>query len=142
MEQLGLVRKVVDNNAEVEIRRVSGCGGNCSSCSGSCDAPNITVSLKNDINAKEGDLVEIKAISRKILKYTLIVYMIPFIMLTLGIILGVNLFQSMGLQNYEMLGFGVGIVFLAVSFIIVKLIDNFINKKNEVAMEMTRILSR
>lgn len=140
MEQLGYVRKTQDNIAEVEVRRISGCGGGCSSCGGGCSAPNIIVLMENQIDAKVGDFVEIKAKPKNILKYALIVYMIPFIMLILGVVLGVNLFQSMDFDNYETLGFLMGIAFLAVSFLIVRLIDRSINRKNENAMEMVRVL--
>ena len=140
MEQVGLIRKITNGIAEVEVRRISGCGGGCSSCGGSCNMPSMVVSIENSINAKVGDYVEIKAKSKKIIKYALIVYMIPFIMLILGIILGMNLFQSMNRTNYETYGFMVGLIFLGVSFFIVRKIDNFIKSKNENAMEMVRIL--
>ncbi|MCF6465804.1 SoxR reducing system RseC family protein [Clostridium sp. Cult2] len=140
MEQLGYVRKIIDDIAEVEVRRISGCGGGCSSCGGGCSAPSIVIRLENRIGAKTGDFVEIKAKSRNIIKYALIAYMIPFAMLILGIVLGVNLFQSMDIDYYETLGFAMGVVFLAVSFIIVKFIDRSINKKNNNAMEMVRVL--
>ncbi|HHV46057.1 MAG TPA: SoxR reducing system RseC family protein [Tissierellia bacterium] len=139
MEQLGFVRKVVEDKAEVEVRRISGCGGNCSSCA-SCEVKHVTVFLKNNIGAKEGDLVEIKAMPKKVLKYTLIAYMVPFIMLVAGIVLGVSYFQSKGVESYEMYGFGVGMAFLAVSYLIIKLIDRYIGKKDETVMEMTRVL--
>lgn len=139
LEQLGFVRKISENNAEVEVRRMSGCGGSCGSCGG-CEVKNITISLKNNIGAKEGDLVEIKAVPKKILKYTLIAYMIPFLMLIMGIVLGVNYFQSIGVENYEMYGFGIGMVFLAISYLIIKFIDRYFDKKGEVVMEMTRVL--
>jgi sigma-E factor negative regulatory protein RseC len=140
MEQVGLIRKVTNGIAEVEVRRISGCGGGCSSCGGSCNMPSMVVSIENSINAKVGDYVEIKAKSKKIIKYALIVYMIPFIMLILGIILGMNLFQSMNITNYETYGFIVGLIFLGFSFFIVRKIDNSIKRKNENAMEMIRIL--
>ena len=126
--------------AEVEVRRISGCGGGCSSCSGGCNAPSIIISLKNSINAKEGDYVEIKGKTNKIMKYALIVYMIPFAMLILGIILGMGLFKSRGIINYETYGFVTGIIFLGISFFIIKRIDKCIQKKNENAMEMVKIL--
>lgn len=140
MEQIGYVRKTFDDMAEVEVRRISGCGGGCSSCGGGCDVPNITVSLKNLIQAKEGDYVEIKGKADTIIKYALIVYMIPFAMLILGIILGMALFKSNGIVNYETYGFLSGLIFLGVSFLIVKRIDSSIKKKNENAMEMVKIL--
>lgn len=141
MEQLGIVRKVNKNNALVEVRRISGCGGNCACCAAGCDAKSITVYLRNNIGAKEGDLVEIKASSKKVLKYTFIAYMIPFIMLIVGIVLGVNYFQSVGLENYEIYGFGVGMLLLAISYLIIKLIDRYLNKKGEIILEMTRVLN-
>lgn len=140
MEQLGIVRKAFEDKAEVEVKRISTCGSDCGSCGGSCSAPNMTVLLNNGIGAKEGDLVEIIAKPRRILKYALIAYMIPFVMLVLGIVLGVNFFQSLGYKSYEMLGFVVGIVFLGISYILVKLIDNSIKKKDETVMEITRVL--
>lgn len=139
MEQLGYVRRIEDNMAEVEVRRISGCGGGCGSCGG-CSTRNIIVKLENNIGAKSGDFVEIRARSNNIIKYALIVYMIPFIMLILGILIGINLFQSMGIVNYEALGFLMGTVFLAISFLIVKFIDGSIKRRNENALEMVKIL--
>lgn len=125
--------------AEVEVRRIAGCGGGCSSCGG-CSAPNIVVNMENQIGAKVGDIVEIRAKSKNIIKYALIVYMIPFVMLIGGILIGVNLFKSIGLDYYEILGFLMGTIFLTISFIIVRIIDNSIKKRNENAMEMVKIM--
>ncbi|NMB07816.1 MAG: SoxR reducing system RseC family protein [Tissierellia bacterium] len=140
MEQIGYVRRTFDDMAEVEVRRISGCGGGCSSCGGGCNAPSIIVSLKNSIEAKEGDYVEIKGKANKIIKYALIVYMIPFAMLILGIVLGMGLFKSKGVVNYEAYGFLSGLIFLIFSFLIVKKVDSSIQKKNENALEIVKIL--
>ena len=140
MEQVGYVRKIIDDKAEVEVKRISSCGGGCSSCGGSCNVPSITVVMNNLIDAEVGDYVEIKAKSKNIIKYALIVYMIPFVMLILGITLGMSLFQSMNISNYETYGFIIGLIFLIISFIIVRRIDKSIEKKNENTMEMVRII--
>ena len=140
MEQVGYVRKIIEDKAEIEIRRISGCGGGCSSCGASCKVPSITVVMKNQINAKIGDYVEIKAKPKNIIKYALIVYMIPFVMLILGIVFGMNLFQSMNIVSYETYGFMIGLVFLAISFIMVRKIDGMIEKKNGNSMEIARII--
>lgn len=140
MEQIGYVRKIVDDKAEVEVKRISGCGGGCSSCGGSCNVPSITVLIKNPVNAEAGDYVEIRAKSKNIIKYALIVYMIPFAMLILGIILGMNLLQSMNISDYETYGFIIGLVFLGISFLIVRKIDKSIEKKDQNTMEMIRII--
>ena len=140
MEQVGFVKKVVDGNAEVEVRRISGCGGGCKSCSG-CDTPTHVITLENNINAKAGDLVELRGVAKDILKYTMIVYMIPFSMLLIGIIGGMKVLQSYGVSNYEPLSFLIGVVFLALGYFIVKLFDNKIeNKEDETIIVMTKII--
>lgn len=140
MEQVGFVKNVVDGKAEVEVRRISSCGGGCKSCSG-CDTPIHIVTLSNDINAKVGDLVEIRGIAKDILKYTMIVYMIPFSMLLIGIIGGMKILQNYGVANYEPLSFLIGIIFLALGYFIVKIFDNKIeNKEDGTVMVMTKII--
>lgn len=140
MEQIGYIRNTSNGMAEVEVRRISGCGGSCSSCGGSCDVPSIIVKMENPLGAKPGDYVEIKGQSNTIIKYALIVYMIPFFMLILGIIMSTILLKSSGVNSYELYSFLIGIVFLGVSFLILKRIDNSIKKKKNKVMEMVRIL--
>lgn len=140
MEQIGYVRRTFEDMAEVEVRRISGCGGGCSSCGGGCNTPSVVVSLKNSIDAKVGDYVEIKGEPNQIIKYALILYMIPFAMLIMGIVLGMALFKSRGMINYEGYGFLSGLVFLIISFLIVKKIDLSIQKKDKNPLEMVKIL--
>ncbi|NLV75708.1 MAG: SoxR reducing system RseC family protein [Tissierellia bacterium] len=140
MEQIGYIRNTSNGMAEVEVRRISGCGGSCSSCGGSCDVPSIIIKIENSIGAKPGDYVEIKGQSNKIIRYALIVYMIPFFMLILGIMMSTVLLKSLGINNSELYSFLIGIVFLGISFLILKRIDNSIKKKNDKAIKMVRIL--
>lgn len=140
MEQIGYIRNTSNGMAEVEVRRISGCGGSCSGCGGSCDVPSIIIKIENSIGAKPGDYVEIKGQSNKIIRYALIVYMIPFFMLILGIMMSTVLLKSLGINNSELYSFLIGIVFLGISFLILKRIDNSIKKKNDKAIKMVRIL--
>ncbi len=141
MDQIGFVKNIYDNKAEVEVRRISACGGGCKSCAGSCDSPSHSVILLNGIGAKEGDLVEINAVAKDILKYTMIVYMIPFSMLIIGIIGGMKILKNYGVINYEPLSFLIGVIFLALGYLMVKIIDKKIEKKeDESIMVMTRII--
>ncbi len=139
MQRIGFVRKISNGKAEVELRRISGCGGNCKTCGG-CDTPNHVVYLKNEIGAKAGDYVEIKGDTKKILKYTLIVYMIPFAMLIVGILLSLKILVSLEVENHELLSFIIGLIFLALGYLVVKLIDRKIAKRENGTIEMTRII--
>lgn len=140
MEQIGFVRNIIDDKLELEVRRVSGCGENCKGCGSSCDIPPHVIIIPNKLNAKIGDFVELKGESKKILKYALIVYMIPFIFLIGGIVLGSNYFKERGNSNYEILGFLVGLVFIVISYFIVKIIDKRISKKDEESISLVKIL--
>lgn len=140
MEQVGYILETNDGQAKVEVKRLSGCSGTCKSCSG-CDTPSLIVNLENTIGAKIGDLVEIKGQSNTILKYTFLIYMIPFIMLVLGLVGGINIFKSMGYANYEFYGFLSGIVSLLLSFGILKLVDNSAKNKTKSMMKIVKIIN-
>lgn len=140
MEQVGFVKKIFDGKAEIEVRRISGCGENCKGCGGSCDVPNHVVILPNNIDAKVGDYVEIKGETKNLLKYTMIVYMIPFVMLLIGILSGMKVLRYFEIPNYEPLSFLIGLVFLALGYLVVRIIDKNIGKKEDNTIIMTRII--
>ncbi|WMM26824.1 SoxR reducing system RseC family protein [Tissierella sp. MB52-C2] len=140
MDQVGLVRKVSNGEAEVEVRRISGCGENCKGCGGGCNVPSHVVVLSNDINAKVGDFVEIKGETKNILKYTMIIYMVPFVFLIMGISLGMKFLKNMSISSYEPLSFLIGLIFLAFGYLVVKFIDKKVGKKEENIIKMTRII--
>ena len=140
MEQVGLVRRLDGNKMELEVRRISGCGGGCSSCGGGCDSEGHSVIVSNRVNAKVGDVVEIKGDSNKILKLTALVYIIPLVFLVMGIGISSSILKSQGNEAYEILSLGIGIVALAVSFLVLKAIDKKVTASGEEALTVTRIL--
>ena len=142
MEQIGIVKEVKGNEAVLEVRRASACGANCKSCSASCEVASHFVTINNKVNAMPGDIVEIKGETKKILKYTFIIYIVPLIFLILGIALGNKYFQFRAYENYEILSFLTGIFALMISFLVLKLIDNNVAKKNEVILSISRIISK
>lgn len=66
--------------------------------------------------------------------------MIPFAFLILGIIVGNSLFKGVESTNNELMIFGMGILFLAVSLVVVRIIDKVFAKKDESIIIMTRKL--
>lgn len=139
MEQVGFVIKTYGDKAQLEIRRSSGWGG-CKGCASSCDEKSHIIILKNSLDAKVGDLVEIEGEAKNILKYAFIAYMIPFIFLILGITLSIGYFKNSGYASYELLSFGVGLVSLFISFFIVRALDRNIAKNDKDSIRMTRII--
>lgn len=140
MEQVGLVTKINGSKMELEVRRISGCGGGCSSCSSSCDTPGHMVVLPNNLNAKVGDLVEIKANSKNLLKFTAIVYIIPLIFFIAGTAISTVLLKEKMAENYELASFGLGILSMALSFIIIRQFDKKVGTKGNEALTATKIL--
>ncbi len=66
--------------------------------------------------------------------------MIPFAFLILGIVVGNSLFSGIDSTNNELMIFGMGILFLAVSLVVVRIIDKVFAKKDESIIVMTRKL--
>ena len=140
MEQIGVIINTFDDKAEIEVKRMSAWGDNCKGCGSSCDTPNNIIVLENKIGGKVGDMVEIKGKAKYILKYMLIIYFIPFIMMLAGIFIGIKVFKERGISNYEPLSFLVGLISLGIGYLIVKLFDNRFSKKENKIITMTKIL--
>ncbi|WP_026893952.1 SoxR reducing system RseC family protein [Clostridiisalibacter paucivorans] len=140
MDQIGHVISVDGRFAEVDVRRTSSCGENCAHCGGGCSVPSIRVNIENKLNASIGDYVEIEMEAKTILKGSMILYGIPLLLLVLGIVIGNSIFQGMGYDNYEVMGFGIGILSLAVSFTILRFIDKSIQKNQSLKLEMVKII--
>ena len=141
MEQFGYVLSSNEDRAKVEVKRMSGCGGNCGSCGGGCDVPSVVIDIKNSLNAKVGDFVKIEGKPKKVFKYAILIYSIPFVMLVLGIIVGVNLFKSKGYSSYELYGFLMGLAFVIPSLFVLSRLDKKLGNVSEEIMEMVKILN-
>lgn len=138
MEQKGRVRKFIDQNTvEVAIVRQSACGDSCSSCGGSCEITEVIVCAKLLIpDVEVGDLVQIVSSTRDILLSAFIGYMIPFICFVSGIAAGAWYFKQAGNENYELFGFGLGLIGLVISFFIVRVAgDKFSESKSKFEIE-------
>lgn len=119
MKQTGIVFELNDNKAKIIVTRLAACGSSCESCSAHCgENKQEYINVKNDIGLKIGDRVEITTDSTAVLKYIALVYGLPLIFLISGVLIG------MLLNLKEMYSLLVGFVFMIVSFIFIKTIDN------------------
>lgn len=141
MEQVGLVVNSNNNTAMVIVGRASACGESCASCGSSCKTQGMSLEVKNTLGAKPGDYVELRTKTSQVLKSAAIVYLMPLFAMIIGIIIGINIFMSAGYSNYESYGFIVGLVFLGLSYIILRMIDKKVKKRDKVIIEMTRIIN-
>lgn len=119
MKQTGIVFELNDDKAKLIVTRLAACGSSCESCSAHCgENKQEYINVKNDLGLKIGDRVEITTDSKAVLKYISLVYGLPLIFLISGVVIG------MLLNLKEMYSLLVGFVFMIVSFIIVKTVDN------------------
>ena len=140
MQQKGFVSIADENIAKVIIQRESACGHSCSSCGGGCTNENsIILDLENVLNANVGDYVIVESKSSTILKSAFIAYIMPLIMMIIGIMIGMTVFERLGYANFETYGFGIGMVFLGVSYFILKYVDNKYFRDNDGMFEMVAI---
>ena len=140
MQQRGYVSKSDEKSAKVIIQRESACGHSCSSCGGGCnDSNSIVLELENTLGAKKGQYVIVESKSSTILKTAFVAYMIPLMLMIAGVVIGMKVFKNMGYQNYETLGFFVGMVFLGLSYFLLRHVDNKYFKDNDNLFEMLEI---
>lgn len=139
MKKKGLVIGLDGNLARVAVMRQSGCGGECSSCSSCSEVAPTIVKVGNDANAQIGDQVEIQG-SGNILKLTFMIYAIPLVFFIAGLVAGAMIFKDLGYKSYEIISFGIGLLALIVSFIILKLIDKKYFEKNNQLLTITKII--
>ena len=119
MKQTGIVFELNDDKAKIIVTRLAACGSSCESCSAHCgENKQEYINVKNDIGLKIGDRVEITTDSKAVLKYIALVYGLPLIFLISGVVIG------MLLNLKEMYSLLVGFVFMIVSFIFIKTVDN------------------
>lgn len=141
MEQIGRVVKIENDMAEIQVYRMSGCGGNCKSCGGCGDATPITIKVKNELDANVGQMVAVGSSSKGILLAAFITYGIPTILLILTC--AVVYYSTLGKQmvlDADILGIISGLGVLVIYFIGLKLMDKRIMKSKKFDIEITKIL--
>lgn len=142
MKQEGIVIKTENSFLEVLVIRESGWGGNCKSCAGcSSESKPVTVNILNDINAKVGDRILLQIENGTVVKYSIIMYFIPLMFFVFGLISGIMILSENNVSNYELKSFGIGIISLLASFLILKILDKKIFSKRSDVIKAIRILN-
>lgn len=122
MTEKGVVFKVKGKKAVVRFDRRDACAS-CHMCSVAEDKQKVEVLLENSLNAKEGDIVEVEMGEKYVITAALIVYVIPLILVGVGI--GVGQLVSELCQILMAIG---GFV---LGFVVAALLDKFVIRKKE-----------
>lgn len=133
MVEIGEVIKTEKGNATVSFERKTACD-KCGMCAFNKDDMKVKLVLKNDVNAKVGDVVEVSMGDRFVLISAVIVYLIPLVLVGLGILVG----TLCNLEDYIQIILAV--VGLVLGFVISAFIDKKLKKKKKYSPTITNIV--
>lgn len=135
MDNLGMVAYVEGSFAFVNFQRKGACGDNCASCGGSCEKGKHLVRVFNNLNAQKGDLVQLNLDTADFLKMSLLLYVVPLIVLIVGII-AIDKYSSNSALSVIL-----GIVLTGISFFIVNKYVTAKNRKGKLVIQMDKIVA-
>jgi len=124
-ETEGIVLELRGEYALVRPTAHTGCDSNYC-CQGE-GVQKIHLEMKNEINAVVGDRVIFKAREGDMLIAAFIVFILPFILVFLGVVLGYNMSELFRI-NATVTAIVGGIVFFVISIIIIKMCENYAAK--------------
>ena len=142
MNQQGFIIDIVDNRtAKMIMQRHSACAscGKCSKLSSECQ--DLVVEVGNSIGAKKGDYVEVSMESVKVIKATMLAYLVPLIFLLVGTILTyyiLDLIKFLG--PIEVISGVVGLICTFASYLLLRKNDNKFKESRQYIPEITRII--
>jgi len=140
VDTTGYIKKTHGDMAVVEVRRVTACGGKCSSCEG-CKPTGIQVEVENTLNAKPGQMVKLRMASKKIVGATLLVYFVPMVMLFIGALLGGEIAETAGYtQAIDLFRLAFGLMFMGIFYIVLKRFDKKIKENKYFKFKMEKII--
>ena len=136
----GVIDSTFRQKAVVRIQRSSACA-HCQS-RGACEVisdKEMIIEVPNDLQAKDGDVVEISIPTRSLLKLSLLVYFLPISSLVIGAGLGGEFAEVFRLRPAVASILGGGIA-MAATFYLLKKLNSSAEKKFAYQPRMTRIL--
>ena len=128
----GTVTKIEGNKAWLRVERSEMC--DCCGSRGVCQtlggSKNMEAEALNTAGAKVGDRVLLQIKPGVLLKISLIFYMIPVVALVIGAIIGMKVGTNIN-SDPEIFSALFGISAAGLSFLVIKLIANHLNKKRD-----------
>lgn len=140
MTQNAVVTKLAgDGWAQIEVKRVSACGHDCSQCGGGCaeltrTGP-VTVLARNPVGARPGDRVVVESATKSILGFAAVVYLLPLVLFFAGYLIA----HALGAGEGAALAIG-GVCF-ALSLAIAVFVDRRAAKRRGELFSIVSVLS-
>ena len=122
MTERGVVSKIKGGKATVQFERHSACD-KCHMCAVTKDTMKVEVTLDNTLGANVGDFVEVEMGERYVLTAAAIVYVIPLVLIGVGI--------GLGTLINELAQVLMGLGGLVIGFVIAILLDKLVIRKKK-----------
>lgn len=129
MKELGKVVKVEEKYIEISIKRTSACD-KCKRCISAEGQKQMLLRARPYENASIGDIVEIDQKASTFLSAVFTAYIIPLIAFVIGTVIGYYVFASHSQGTKELYSILLGLLFLAVSYLVISYIDKRYFKKS------------
>ena len=140
INELGIVQEVKKRHAVIKVQK----SGACEHCSsrGTCDiySKDMLVEVVNDLEAKEGDIVELSMPEGMLLKVAFLVYFIPIIALLIGAFSGKAFAEILNL-NPPLASLSGGFLLMGIVFYILIRRHRSEEYRNKFRPRMTRIIT-
>ena len=134
MDRAGIVVSEMGEYSKVKLVRHTACG-NCGACQLGDEQKDIMMIAKNAVHAKKGDLVEVSMATNSVLSAAFIMYVIPLAGLFIGLLLGQMLFAGKDIMTAFL-----GLIFMGLTFVIIKLNDKRFLKNEKYTAQILTIL--
>lgn len=142
MLERGIVKAVEGERLIVTFKRTSACG-KCNACGMLKDMSQVDVDVENTKGAKVGDQVCVEFSASNSLQSALIAYGIPFVMLLVGVFAGYSLQKWLFLgAEPDVVAAITGIVFTAISFLIIRLFEPRMKRRNKNAFRLVSVVTQ
>ena len=142
MNQQGFIIDIVDSRtAKMIMQRHSACAscGKCSKLSSECQ--DLVVEVDNSIGAKKGDHVEVSMESVRVLKATLLAYLVPLMFLLVGTILTYYILDLIKFSGpTEVISGVVGLICTCISYLLLRKNDDKFKQSRQYIPKVTRII--
>ena len=139
ISEQGIVEEIRRNTAVIKIEKSASCKHCADKDSCSVADRNMFIQVKNILNAKEGDRVEVSVPEGTFVKLSLMVYIFPVVSLMIGAILG-NFLSNILITDPSATAAITAGLFLAASFLGLKVLDKKKNTGEKYSPRMTRIV--
>lgn len=128
MRQFGTVVTLEGATATVSVRRHASCE-KCGAC-GIGSRPTVEVLARNEIDASIGDSVIMELESRTVFIASAIVYVVPLVLMVLGLLLGPTVFGFLGVGvSPDAASAVLGLTMLVLAFVAVHIYDRKVSPR-------------